>query len=235
MASPRSNKRKSPEPDRDSQTADLARTPTASPVRKKSKITQSQKQALIDNLQLESALIPQPFDWSFSRALPILTHLVTERARKLRAHYALQVQDLRARIERRVNRIPVSSRKVRMGELLEKHSAASRVGEGTRTFKKPALPSKPTKNPATTITVDVGIQGSSSIMTAKSQSQHLKRRYESLELFVRLTADLLAVMKAYIQIKRTPRPVRMGKCLSLTQRNAATKMRREYSRGLFPR
>ena len=49
---------------------------------------------------------------------------VTERARKLRAQYALQANDLRARIERRVNRIPVSLRKVNMGELLEKHTAS---------------------------------------------------------------------------------------------------------------
>lgn len=50
---------------------------------------------------------------------------VTERARKLRAQYALQANDLRARIERRVNRIPVSLRKANIGELLEKHNAAS--------------------------------------------------------------------------------------------------------------
>lgn len=50
---------------------------------------------------------------------------VTERARKLRAQYALQANDLRARIERRVNRIPVSLRKANIGELLEKHSAAT--------------------------------------------------------------------------------------------------------------
>ncbi|CAI7636846.1 unnamed protein product [Penicillium glandicola] len=76
-------------------------TPTGSPT-KKMRLTQHQKQALMDNLQLE----------------------ITERARKLRAQYALQANDLRARIERRVNRIPVSLRKANMGELLEKHNAA---------------------------------------------------------------------------------------------------------------
>lgn len=50
---------------------------------------------------------------------------VTERARKLRAQYALQANDLRARIERRVNRIPVSLRKANIGELLEKHNVAT--------------------------------------------------------------------------------------------------------------
>ncbi|OQE13565.1 hypothetical protein PENFLA_c046G00626 [Penicillium flavigenum] len=77
-------------------------TPTGSPT-KKMRLTQRQKQALMDNLQLE----------------------ITERARKLRAQYALQANDLRARIERRVNRIPVSLRKANIGELLEKHNAAA--------------------------------------------------------------------------------------------------------------
>ncbi|KAJ5801801.1 uncharacterized protein N7518_003869 [Penicillium psychrosexuale] len=87
-------------------------TPTGSPS-KKMRLTQLQKQALMDNLQLE----------------------ITERARKLRAQYALQANDLRARIERRVNRIPVSLRKANIGELLEKHNAATskqRVGSPSR-------------------------------------------------------------------------------------------------------
>lgn len=62
-------------------------------------LTASQKQALIDNLQLE----------------------VTERARKLRAQYALQAQSLRTRIEMRINRIPSGLRKMKMGELYEKY------------------------------------------------------------------------------------------------------------------
>ncbi|KAJ5917194.1 hypothetical protein N7466_010748 [Penicillium verhagenii] len=76
-------------------------TPTGRPV-KKLCLTQNQKQALIDNLQLE----------------------ITERARKLRSQYALQANDLRSRIERRVNRIPISLRKANMGELLDKHNAS---------------------------------------------------------------------------------------------------------------
>ncbi|KAF7716529.1 Uncharacterized protein PECH_005184 [Penicillium ucsense] len=79
-------------------------TPTGRPV-KKLRLTRSQKQALIDNLQLE----------------------ITERARKLRAQYALQAHDLRARLERRVNRIPVSLRKANMGELFEKYAAATQA------------------------------------------------------------------------------------------------------------
>ncbi|CAN8099480.1 unnamed protein product [Discula destructiva] len=64
-------------------------------------ISLSQKQALIDNLQLE----------------------VTERARKLRAQYNLQAQGLRTRIEIRVNRIPMALRKAKMGELADKYKS----------------------------------------------------------------------------------------------------------------
>ncbi|CAK7203961.1 hypothetical protein SEUCBS139899_006711 [Sporothrix eucalyptigena] len=66
----------------------------------KASVTIAQKQALVDNLQLE----------------------VTERARKLRAQYNLQAQGLRTRIEIRVNRIPMALRKLKMGDLLLKHS-----------------------------------------------------------------------------------------------------------------
>lgn len=63
-------------------------------------ITPAQKQALIDNLQLE----------------------IAERARKLRANYNIHAQSLRTRVEIRVNRIPLSLRKVKMGDLLLKYS-----------------------------------------------------------------------------------------------------------------
>ena len=46
---------------------------------------------------------------------------VTERARKLRAQYALQAQSLRTRIELRVNRIPTALRRANMGEVFAKH------------------------------------------------------------------------------------------------------------------
>ncbi|KAH7171219.1 Borealin N terminal-domain-containing protein [Dactylonectria macrodidyma] len=80
------------------------RSPTTphhrSPIKKrKGAISLAQKQALIDNLQLE----------------------ITERARRLRAQYNLQAQGLRSRIEIRINRIPVSLRKIKMGDLLAKY------------------------------------------------------------------------------------------------------------------
>ncbi|KAL5357421.1 Borealin N terminal-domain-containing protein [Aspergillus floccosus] len=106
--------------DDDAYLDDEARTPTNSPPRKKMRITRNQKQALIDNLQLE----------------------ITERARKLRAQYVLQANDLRARIERRVNRIPVALRKANMGELLEKHQAALRAAHGSPSPRKHASPAK---------------------------------------------------------------------------------------------
>ncbi|KAK4086292.1 hypothetical protein ACCO45_003478 [Purpureocillium lilacinum] len=72
-----------------------------SPIRKQRKgISLHQKQALIDNLQLE----------------------ITERARRLRAQYNIQAQGLRSRIEIRINRIPMSLRKVKMGDLLVKYA-----------------------------------------------------------------------------------------------------------------
>ncbi|KAK0103219.1 hypothetical protein ONS95_005253 [Cadophora gregata] len=82
------------------------RTPTnRSPIKKqKMGITLAQKQALIDNLQLE----------------------ITERARKLRAQYNLQAQGLRTRIEIRVNRIPMALRRAKMGDLHAKYSEPSR-------------------------------------------------------------------------------------------------------------
>ncbi|KAK0250144.1 hypothetical protein B0A54_11880 [Friedmanniomyces endolithicus] len=77
-------------------------------------ITQAQKQALIDNLQLE----------------------ITERARKLRAQYALQAQGLRTRLEMRVNRIPQALRQRKMGDLLAEHA------EKARAKVTPAVPEK---------------------------------------------------------------------------------------------
>ncbi|TWU77897.1 hypothetical protein ED733_004782 [Metarhizium rileyi] len=91
-----------------------------SPIKKRRMgISILQKQALIDNLQLE----------------------VTERARRLRAQYQLQAQGLRSRIEIRVNRIPMSLRKLTMGELLSKYSQQE---EGRPASRPPPVPAKDT-------------------------------------------------------------------------------------------
>ncbi|KAK3621483.1 hypothetical protein LTR56_013424 [Elasticomyces elasticus] len=74
-------------------------------------ITQAQKQALIDNLQLE----------------------ITERARKLRAQYALQAQGLRTRLEMRVNRIPPAMRKRKMGDLVDEYARKNEPKEPEQT------------------------------------------------------------------------------------------------------
>ena len=58
----------------------------------------------------------------------------------MRAQYALQAGDLRGRIERRINRVPVGFRKARMGDLLETHNAAAL--RGATASKKPASPAK---------------------------------------------------------------------------------------------
>ncbi|TGJ88251.1 hypothetical protein E0Z10_g523 [Xylaria hypoxylon] len=71
-------------------------SPQRSPIkRRKLGVTLAQKQALIDNLQLE----------------------ITERARRLRAQYNIQAQQLRSRVEMRVNRIPTTLRRLKMSEL----------------------------------------------------------------------------------------------------------------------
>ncbi|KAF2724433.1 hypothetical protein K431DRAFT_300761 [Polychaeton citri CBS 116435] len=75
-------------------------TPQHSPSRRVAAITQAQKQALMDNIQLE----------------------ITERARKLRAQHALQAQGLRTRLELRINRIPQALRKRTMQDLLDEHT-----------------------------------------------------------------------------------------------------------------
>ncbi|CCC06249.1 hypothetical protein SMACR_00466 [Sordaria macrospora] len=100
-----------------------------SPAKKKRRtgISAAQKQALIDNLQLE----------------------LTERARKLRANYNIHAQSLRTRIEIRVNRIPMSLRKVKMGDLIQKYSteqqqktATTTTTTTTTTTRGPPVPPK---------------------------------------------------------------------------------------------
>lgn len=63
MSASASRKRKTPEPERDAFDQDQVKTPSNSPARKKLKFTQHQKQALIDNLQLESASQLFPTDY----------------------------------------------------------------------------------------------------------------------------------------------------------------------------
>lgn len=49
--------------------------------------------------------------------------VVTERARKLRAQYTLQAQNLRSRLEMRVNRVPQNLRRKTLQELMDEHAA----------------------------------------------------------------------------------------------------------------
>ena len=74
-----------------------SQSPVRNPVARKG-LTVAQKQALIDNIQLE----------------------ISERARKLRAQYSLQANGLRTRLEIRVNRIPHRMRTQVMGATLDK-------------------------------------------------------------------------------------------------------------------
>ena len=97
--------------------------------------------------------------------------VVTERARHLRAHYALQSSDLRSRIERRINRIPMSLRKANMGELLLKYSEirasqSNNTGPGTvltttsnttmnvpasKSHPLPSIPQNPSSKPSSPV------------------------------------------------------------------------------------
>lgn len=90
--------------------------------------------------------------WVYGVNTALILPTVTERARKLRAQYALQANDLRARIERRVNRIPVSLRKANIGELLEKHNAATNKQQVASPSRKYS-PTKVSRN-ITSISVD---------------------------------------------------------------------------------
>ena len=115
------------------------RTPERSPIKKSMMISQGQKQALIDNLQLEGT--HRYLSLSFS----LLTFVVTERARKLRAQYALQAQSLRTRVELRVNRIPTALKKTNLSQLLEKHMEAQKKDQEPKPAMKPATKSTSSK------------------------------------------------------------------------------------------
>ncbi|KAI0845591.1 Borealin N terminal-domain-containing protein [Daldinia vernicosa] len=99
-------------------------SPERSPIKKrKLGLSLAQKQALIDNLQLE----------------------ITERARRLRAQYNIQAQQLRSRVEMRVNRIPTALRKLKMGELLSKSlqpHQPPRPPKSTYVARPPPVPAK---------------------------------------------------------------------------------------------
>ncbi|PKS06521.1 hypothetical protein jhhlp_007269 [Lomentospora prolificans] len=129
MAPIRTKKRVSGEPQARTMTVPTkmgtpTRTPhnNRSPIKKRQAgLTIAQKQALIDNLQLE----------------------ITERARRLRAQYNLQAQGLRSRIEIRVNRIPISLRKMTMGDLLAKFEQQQQQQHPAATLTRPPpLPAK---------------------------------------------------------------------------------------------
>ncbi|KAI7601317.1 hypothetical protein KC346_g12876, partial [Hortaea werneckii] len=73
----------------------------------------------------------------------------TERARKLRAQYAMQAQGLRTRLEMRVNRIPQGLRKRNIQDLLDEHAQREKPqpappvsATNTEPTKAPVVPSK---------------------------------------------------------------------------------------------
>ncbi|KAI0450672.1 Borealin N terminal-domain-containing protein [Xylaria acuta] len=117
MAPVRPRKRKSE--------ASPSTSPQRSPIkRRKLGVTLAQKQALIDNLQLE----------------------ITERARRLRAQYNIQAQQLRSRVEMRVNRIPTTLRKLKMRELPTRSYQPQHPRPAPRSRYVPKPPPVPAKD-----------------------------------------------------------------------------------------
>ncbi|KAI9709232.1 MAG: hypothetical protein M1828_002532 [Chrysothrix sp. TS-e1954] len=119
-------------------------TPPKIHMHKSVTITQLQKEALIEDLQQE----------------------LTERARRLRAQYALQAANLRTRLEYRVERIPAALRKAKLIDLFEKHGpkpdGTSKGGLKATADKVATAPpnnsvsqpvSRPTQQPAKEVTV----------------------------------------------------------------------------------
>ncbi|CRK19815.1 hypothetical protein BN1708_000477 [Verticillium longisporum] len=113
-------------PDRHMIPTKTAATPIRkSPIKKRKGITLEQKQALIENLQLE----------------------ITDRARRLRAQYHAQAQSLRSRVEMRVNRIPRSLLKSTMQDLVAK--CAEQQKKLAAAARPPPVPSTAKKAAAT--------------------------------------------------------------------------------------
>ncbi|KAK5654948.1 hypothetical protein OQA88_6705 [Cercophora sp. LCS_1] len=89
-------------------------------------ITAAQKQALIENIQLE----------------------ITERARKLRSNYNILAQTLRTRVEIRVHRISRPLRNLTMGELVQTYSAQQQQQQTKVPTKGPPVPEKDASLPS---------------------------------------------------------------------------------------
>ncbi|KAK0936359.1 hypothetical protein LTR29_012032 [Friedmanniomyces endolithicus] len=164
-------------------------------------ITQAQKQALIDNLQLE----------------------ITERARKLRAQYALQAQGLRTRLEMRVNRIPQALRQRKMGDLLAEHAEKARVT---------AAPAVPQKDPL------LEQAGSLVVRSPERERKSLKR--QSLKTFptpkkrVKTATTTVANTKATRTVSRKGPAPPTSTILSPKSHNSRTLPRSPFKSALSP-
>lgn len=96
-------------------------------------ITARQKQAMIDNLQLESTYIQ-------SIVINSLTiSQVTNRARKLRNEFDESSRWLNRRIENRVGRLPSHIRKITIGELFDKYLDGLTAPKAASAPKLPAV------------------------------------------------------------------------------------------------
>lgn len=66
----------------------------------------------------------------------------------MRAQYSLQAQGLRSRIEIRVNRIPTSLRKMKMGDLLLKYLEQEQGQNRSADRRPPPVPAKDSRCPS---------------------------------------------------------------------------------------
>ncbi|MDI1491340.1 MAG: hypothetical protein OHK93_002549 [Ramalina farinacea] len=134
---------------------DSASTPSQGVSKNIMRITANQKQALIDNLQLE----------------------VTERARKLRAQYALQAHSLRTRIELRVNRIPTAVRKANMGDLFLKYEEMRLAKERKQEVEEPKTENHSQPGPET----ETNQEPKSTTRNASTKTRGTKRKSDALD------------------------------------------------------
>ncbi|ROT36998.1 hypothetical protein SODALDRAFT_212583 [Sodiomyces alkalinus F11] len=113
-------------------------TPTRkSPLKQRRGITLEQKQAIIENLQLE----------------------ITDRARRLRAQYHARAQSLRTRVEMRVNRVPRSLLRVTMEDLVAK-CVEDQKRRLLATSRPPPVPEKDLPRRTSPVKASHALQGS---------------------------------------------------------------------------
>ena len=129
----------------------------------------------------------------------ILICTVTERARKLRAQYALQAQSLRTRVESRVNRIPKNLRTAKMGELLLKY--AESIQRDEEASVKATIKPVPTK-PIEKSIANADLQAVKSELPSPTRGAKRSRFVFTVAMILRILIEPVTPWRQ--PIKRTP-------------------------------